>query len=188
MLSMFTRNWWVFLVRGIAAIAFGIAAFIWPQITLTALVFLFGAYLLVDGVAMLMSVALGYGFTQRNTWAVILSGILSIVLGVAAFIWTDTFALSVVYVVAFWSIVTGSLQVIAAYELRRELNNEFWLALGGAFSVVFGILLVVYPAAGMLSLLWLVALWAIVLGASSIALSYRMRSLNSDLANAAKAI
>jgi uncharacterized membrane protein HdeD (DUF308 family) len=178
---MFTRNWWVFLIRGIAAIAFGVAAFIWPEVTLTALVVLFGAYLLVDGVSMLLSVALGYGFTQRNTWAVILSGILSVVLGVAAFVWTDAFALSVVYLVGFWSIVTGILQVVAAYELRRELSNEFWLGLGGVISVVFGIMLVVFPAAGMLSLLWLVAVWAIVLGISSIGLGYRLHKLNSAL-------
>lgn len=188
MLSMFTRNWWVFLIRGIAAIVFGIAAFIWPTITLTALVVLFGAYLLVDGVSMLMSVALGYGIAWRNTWAVILSGILSIGLGIAAFVWTDTFALSVVYVVAFWSLVTGVLQVVAAYELRRELQNEFWLALAGILSVIFGVLLVVFPAAGMLSLLWLVALWAIVFGFSSIGLAYRLHQLNNELKAPAKTI
>jgi uncharacterized membrane protein HdeD (DUF308 family) len=188
MLSMFTRNWWVFLVRGIAAIVFGVAAFIWPQVTLAAVVVLFGAYLLVDGFAMILSVAAGYVPPWQSKWPIILSGVLSIVLGIAAFVWTDAVALSVLYIVAFWSIVTGILQAVAAYELRREIDNEIWLGLGGVLSVVFGILLVVFPAAGMLSLLWLVALWAIAFGLSSIAFAYRLHQLNKDLKSGAAAI
>ncbi len=185
MLSTLTRNWWVFIVRGIAAITFGIAAFVWPASALTALVWLFGAYLLVDGIAAIVSLATGDPVARRNGWAVLLSGALSIILGVAAFVWTDTFALSLLYIAAFWAIVTGTLQVIGAIYLRREIDGEIWLVLSGIASVIFGIVLIAFPSGGLLSLVWLVAFWSIVEGIFNFGLAFRLRELKSDMTEAA---
>ena len=154
MLGLVTRDWWVFAIRGIAAIVFGILAFIWPAATLAVLVLLFGAYVLVAGVV--------------------------------TFMWPGVTALSLLYLVAVWAIAMGTFQVIAAIALRRELDGEFWMALGGVASIVFGAFLVVFPGAGLLSLVWLVGIWSVVFGVSSLGLAYRLRELREALPKAAR--
>ena len=119
MLGLVARDWWVFAIRGIAAIVFGILAFIWPERTLTVLVFLFGAYAFVDGVALLVALARGDA-ARRNAWAVGIMGVLGIVVGVATFVWPGLTALTLLYLVAFWAIATGAFQVIAAIALRAS--------------------------------------------------------------------
>ena len=152
MLGLVARDWWVFAIRGVAAIVFGILAFIWPERTLTVLVFLFGAYAFVDGVALLVALARGDAEARRNAWAVGIMGVLGIVVGVATFVWPGLTALTLLYLVAFWAIATGAFQVIAAIALRRELEGEFWMALGGVASIVFGVLLVASPGDGLITL------------------------------------
>ena len=101
-------------------------------------------------------------------------GILGIVVGVVTFVWPGLTALSLLYLVAFWAIATGTFQVIAAIALRRELDGEFWMALGGVASIVFGVLLVASPGDGLITLVWLVGIWAVVFGVSSLGLAYRL--------------
>lgn len=181
MLGLVTRDWWVFAIRGIAALVFGALAFIWPGATLTVLVILFGGYVLVDGVALLVALARGDAVARRHGWAVGIMGVLGIVAGVVTFMWPGMTALSLLYIAAFWAIATGTFQVIAAIALRKELDNEFWMALGGVGSVVFGALLIVSPGAGLLSLVWLVGIWSVVFGVSSLGLAYRLHSIDADL-------
>ena len=187
MLGLVSRNWWVFAIRGIAAIVFGILAFIWPEATLTVLVFLFGAYVLVDGVALLAALVRGDAVARRHAWAVGGIGVLGIVAGVVTFAWPGLTALSLLYLVAFWAIVTGTFQVIAAVALRRELDGEFWMALGGVASIVFGAVLVAFPGGGLLSLVWLVGIWSVVFGISSLSLAYRLHETGVALPKSAAA-
>jgi uncharacterized membrane protein HdeD (DUF308 family) len=186
MLGLVARDWWVFAIRGIAALVFGILAFIWPETTLTVLVFLFGAYVLVDGVALVVALLRGDAVARRNAWAVAIIGVLGIVVGVVTFAWPGLTALTLLYLVAFWAIATGAFQVIAAIALRRELDNEFWMGLGGVASIVFGALLVVSPGAGLISLVWLVGIWSVVFGISSLGLAYRLHGIDATLSKAAK--
>jgi uncharacterized membrane protein HdeD (DUF308 family) len=181
MLGLVARDWWVFAIRGIAALVFGILAFIWPEKTLTVLVFLFGAYVLVDGVSLLIALVRGDAVARSHGWAVAIMGVLGIVVGVITFVWPGLTALSLLYLVAFWAIATGTFQVIAAFALRHELDNEFWMALGGVASIVFGVLLVVSPGAGLISLVWLVGIWAVVFGVSSLGLAYRLHEIDAAL-------
>ena len=181
MLGLVAHDWWVFAIRGIAAIVFGILAFIWPERTLTVLVVLFGAYVFVDGVALLVALVRGYAEARRNAWAVGIMGVLGIVVGVATFVWPGLTALTLLYLVAFWAIATGAIQVIAAIALRRELDGEFWMALGGVVSIVFGALLIAFPGEGLISLVWLVGIWAIVFGGSSLGLAYRLHEIAAVL-------
>ena len=185
MLGLVARDWWVFAIRGVAAIAFGILAFIWPETTLAVLVFLFGAYVLVDGASLLIALIRGDNVARRHAWAVGIMGVLGIVAGVATFAWPGLTALSLLYLVAFWAIAMGTFQVIAAVVLRRELEGEFWMALGGVVSIVFGAFLVAFPGAGLLSLVWLVGIWSVVFGASSLGLAYRLHGLDAALSGAA---
>jgi uncharacterized membrane protein HdeD (DUF308 family) len=181
MLGLVTRQWWVFAIRGIAALVFGVLAFIWPATTLAVLVFLFGAYALVDGVALLVALVRGDAIARRHAWAVAIIGVLGIVAGVATFMWPGLTALSLLYLVAFWAIATGTFQVIAAVALRRELDGEFWMALGGIASIVFGAFLVAFPGAGLLSLVWLVGVWSVVFGVSSLGLAYRLHAVDAAM-------
>jgi uncharacterized membrane protein HdeD (DUF308 family) len=174
MLQVMARNWWMLLIRGIAAVLFGVAILVWPQIALTTLVLLWGAYAVVDGIF-----ALVMGFQGQpvfaNRWLTILEGVVSIIAGVIAFIRPDITALALLYVIAAWAIITGILEFVAAIQLRQEISGEFWLGLSGVLSVVFGVLLFIYPSAGMTSILWLLAVYAIAFGVATIFLSFRLR-------------
>ena len=181
MLGLVTRHWSVFAIRGIAAIVVGILAFIWPVTTLAMLVILFGAYVLVDGVALLVALDRGEALARRHAWAVGVMGVLGIVAGIVTFAWPGLTALSLLYLVAFWALAMGTFQVVAAVALRRELDGEFWMALGGVMSIVFGALLAVFPGEGLLSLVWLVGIWSVAFGVSSLGLAYRLHGINAAL-------
>jgi uncharacterized membrane protein HdeD (DUF308 family) len=162
-------------LRGLAAVVFGVLAFVWPQAATTAIVLLFGAYALVEGIlAVALAVANVVG---ERRWWVLLEGITSIVIAAITLLWPGITALALVYLVATWAIVTGILQILAAIELRREIANEWLLILSGIASVVFGVVIIMFPGAGALSILWMVAAYAIVFGALLMALGFKVRKL-----------
>jgi uncharacterized membrane protein HdeD (DUF308 family) len=175
MLDMLARNWWLFAIRGIAAIVFGILAFLWPALTVVVLVALFGAYAIVDGVSLLISLVRGEPNARRHGWTVGLMGVIGVIAGIVAFVWPGITALSLLYIVAFWSIVLGVFQVIAAIRLRREIEGELWLGIGGVIAILFGLYLAIFPGSGLLSLVWLVAIWSIVFGIANLLLAFRLR-------------
>jgi uncharacterized membrane protein HdeD (DUF308 family) len=179
MLDTLARHWWAVALRGVAATLFGLMTLVWPAITLFVLVVLFGAYVLVDGV-----LALTVAFRRSDRAAalrpggrgwLIADGIASIIIGVVAFVWPGITAVALLWVIAAWAVVTGALEVVAAVRLRRELRREWLLALSGVFSVLFGILLVVWPAAGALALITLIGVAAIAYGVTLVALGIRLR-------------
>jgi uncharacterized membrane protein HdeD (DUF308 family) len=145
MLEVITRYWWAVVLRGVAALIFGLVALIWPQITLLALVIVFGAYAVVDGVLALGSAIAGGKTIAGSRGRLAVEGVLGIVAGVVAFVWPDITALALLWLIAFWALVTGILEIVAAVRLRREIQGEWLLAVSGALSVLFGILLVVCP-------------------------------------------
>jgi uncharacterized membrane protein HdeD (DUF308 family) len=178
MLDQLGRNWWILAIRGIAAIVFGVLAFAQPDATLTVLVALVGAYLLVDGVSLLVSLARGDALARRSVWTFGIMGVLGVIAGIATFVWPDATALSLLFVVALWAIFMGVFQLGAAIRLRQEIEGEFWLALGGLFAIAFGVFLLVNPGAGLLSLVWLVGVWAIAFGITNLVVAWRLRSLH----------
>jgi uncharacterized membrane protein HdeD (DUF308 family) len=181
MLNLISRDWWVFALRGVAAMLFGIMAIALPGITLATLILLFGAYAFVDGAALLIALARGEAGARRNAWAVGIMGVLGVVASIVTFVWPGVTALSLLYLVAFWAITMGLFQVVAAIALRREIEGEFWMGLGGVMSVVFGIFLIVSPGTGLLALVWLVGFWAIVFGGSSLGFAYRLHGIQAAL-------
>jgi uncharacterized membrane protein HdeD (DUF308 family) len=181
MLSLVSRDWWVYAIRGIAAILFGIMALIWPAPTLAVLVLLFGAYAFVDGVALLVALARGDVLARSHKWATGLMGVFGIVVSLVTFVWPGMTALTLLYLVAFWAIATGVLQIVAAIEFRREIDGEFFVVLGGVLSMVLGGFLVAFPGAGLLSLVWLVGFWAELFGISSLGIAYRLHGIDRDL-------
>jgi uncharacterized membrane protein HdeD (DUF308 family) len=174
MIDAIPRNWWALVVRGIIAILFGLLAVVWPGLTVTALIILFGAYAVVDGIFTIVAAAMGGG--MGNRWGLLLEGIVSVIAGIIAFVWPGLTALALLYVIAFWAIVTGILEIVAAVRLRREITNELALGIAGVLSILFGLIAIVFPRAGALSIIWIIAVYAILFGILLIALGLRVRS------------
>jgi uncharacterized membrane protein HdeD (DUF308 family) len=174
MLSHLKRNWGWIVVRGVAAVVFGMLAFLWPAMTLTVLVLLWGAYALVDGVLALVA-AFRVRDRGKPFWALLIVGLLGIVAGVLTFFWPGMTALVLLAFIAAWALVTGVFQIVAAIRLRKEIENEWLLALSGVLSVVFGALMFSSPGAGALAVVWIVASYAIVFGILLIALGLRLK-------------
>lgn len=176
--ELLTRHWWVFAIRGIVAILFGILAFALPGLTLAVLVALFAVYVFVDGLDLLVALARGDAAARRQWLAIGLMGVLGVVVGVAAFFLPGLTALSLLYLAAFWAVVLGVIQIAAAIRLRQVISGELWMAIGGLISIAFGIYLVVLPGQGLLSLVWLVGLWAVVFGLTNLVLAWRLRAIH----------
>ncbi|OLB78695.1 MAG: hypothetical protein AUI14_12500 [Actinobacteria bacterium 13_2_20CM_2_71_6] len=177
MLETLARNWWVVGIRGAAALIFGLLALIWPAITVLVLVALFGAYALVDGAFALGTAIFGRGATGGSRGWLVVEGIAGIIAGILTIMWPGITALVLLWLIAAWALVTGVLEIVAAVRLRRELRHEWLLALGGALSVLFGIVLIVWPAAGALAVVTLIGIYAIVFGVVLLALAFRLRRL-----------
>ena len=173
--SALHRSWWLLLLRGIAAVVFGVLTFAWPQISLLSLIIVYGAYALVDGVLAVVAAVRGGGLAPR--WWLALSGVLGIGAGAVAFVWPGLTALVLIYLIGFWSIMRGVLEVIGAIHLRKEIANEWTLAAAGILSILFGLILVFAPGPGALGLLWLIAAWAILFGALMIFVAFKVRTL-----------
>ena len=188
--AQLARHWWAILIRGIAAILFGVLTFVLPGVTLAVMVLLFGAYALVDGIFTLVAAARGRGRdVARSWWAVVLEGLLSIAAGIVTFAWPGLTAIVLVYVIGTWAIISGVLEVVAAIRLRKEITGEFWLALGGVASIVFGVLLYLLPAAGALAIVLWTGAYAVIFGAFLVGLSFRLRNVrrHPDQARVARA-
>ena len=176
MLGVMARHWWVLLIRGIAAIIFGILAFLNPADALAALLLLWAAYALVDGV---FTIIAGFRGREANNrwWVIVLEGVVSVLAGIGAYLYPGITALVLLYIIAAWAVVTGVLEIMAAIQLRKEIEGEIWLGLSGLASIIFGILLFVFPGAGILTVLTLVAAYAIIFGIVMIILAFRLRGM-----------
>jgi uncharacterized membrane protein HdeD (DUF308 family) len=173
------KNWWAVLVRGILAIIFGILAIAWPGHALAAVILVFGAYALVDGIFAIVG-AIRSAARHAHWFALLLEGILGVIVGIIAFVHPGVTALAFVYFIAVWAIITGLLELFAAFRLRQELAGEIWLILGGLASVIFGILLVVFPSAGAYVLVTIIGIYAIIFGVMLVILSFRLKSWNES--------
>jgi uncharacterized membrane protein HdeD (DUF308 family) len=173
-LDTLARNWWVLLLRGIAAIVFGVLAFIWPGLTLVTLVLLYGAFALVDGVLALISAFTG-GARPAPSWWLVVVGLLGIGAGIVTFLWPGLTAVLLVLFIGAWAIVRGIFEIVGAVKLRKEIDNEWMLILGGVLSVLFGLFVFIAPGAGALALIWVIAAWSIVLGALFVGLALKVR-------------
>jgi uncharacterized membrane protein HdeD (DUF308 family) len=175
MVMVLARNWWALVLRGLFAVLFGITAFAWPGITLGALVLLYGAYSLVDGVFAVAAALVGRP-RGMPWWALLLEGLAGIAVGIMTVAWPGITALVLLYLIAAWAVATGVFEIVAAIRLRKEIRGEWILALSGVLSVLFGLALVVNPGAGALAVVWLIGAYAIAFGILLIALGFRLRS------------
>jgi uncharacterized membrane protein HdeD (DUF308 family) len=168
-------HWWAIVLRGIAAILFGLAAFLWPGLTLAVLIALFGAYALVDGVFTLIAAIRG-GVQGSRAWLVV-EGIVGILAGIVAFVSPGLTAFALVYVIAAWAVVTGVAEILAGFRMHRGAEHEWLLILAGVVSIIFGILLFVQPAAGALALVTVIGAYAFIFGILMLVFGFRARSV-----------
>lgn len=171
-------NWWVPLLRGIAAVLFGLMALIWPGLTVYALLIVFGAYAIFDGI---MSIIIGFQRKSEDDrwWSWALDGFLSIVIGLMALFWPEATALAFVIWMAAWAVVAGIFRIIAAIRLRAEIEGEWALGLSGLLMVIWGVLMAMIPAAGLLSIAWLIGLFALLIGVVMIVLAFHLRGIRN---------
>lgn len=175
MLTVLSRNWWALALRGLIAILFGLLALVWPGITLFVLVILFGSYCLVDGVfAIVAAIRAAEAHTR---WAqLLIMGIFGIIIAAITFFYPGITALALLYVIAVWAIVTGVLELLAGFELRRHLSDEILWILAGLASIAFGVILFLRPLSGALAVIWLIGIYAIVFGVLLLGLAFRLRA------------
>ncbi|WP_318199381.1 HdeD family acid-resistance protein [Streptomyces sp. SCL15-4] len=164
---------WMLVLRGAAALLFGIVALIWPGVTVLALALLFGVYALVDGVALLASAVRKEGGTgHRSAHAV--GGVLGIVVGVIAIAWPGVTALALISLVGAWAVITGITEIWAAVHFRRELHHEWLLFLAGAASVIAGVLIWARPDVGAITVAQVIGLYALISAALVLATAWRL--------------
>ena len=174
LLQSLGRMWWLVLLRGLAAIVFGILAWAWPGVTLITLVLFWGAYALVDGVAALVS-----GWQTKDSgkpmWQIVLIGVIGIAAGIFTFAQPEVTAVALLILIAAWAIVHGVLEIAAAIRLRKEIRNEWLLIVSGIISVLFGALMIANPGAGAMALLWVIGVFAVAYGALLVILSFKLK-------------
>jgi len=173
-LHALAKCWWLVLLRGIAGIVFGILAFVWPGLTLAVLILLYGAYALVDGVFALVAAFTG-GAKMVPTWWLVVVGLLGIAAGLVTFLWPGVTALVLIFFIGGWAIAHGVFEIVGAIKLRKEIDNEWWLILAGALSVIFGIAVLAAPGAGALALVWVIGAYSLVFGILLVGLALRLR-------------
>ncbi|MFY1875705.1 HdeD family acid-resistance protein [Achromobacter xylosoxidans] len=168
------RHWGWVALRGVVAILFGLMAMFMPAITLSALVLVWGAFALADGVLALIA---GIRIRERGKplWALIIVGLLGVAAGIVTFLWPGLTALILLYIIAIWALVAGVFQIAAAIRFRKEIRNEWFLGLSGLVSILFGAMLVLQPGAGALALVWVIGIYAVFFGILLLVFSLRLK-------------
>lgn len=173
MLHALAQNWWLFLLRGLCAIVFGVLAFVWPGATLLTLILLYGGFALADGVASIV-IAIKGGSLTSGWWLAIIGG-LGIAAGILTLYWPGLTALVLLLFIAVWAVATGITQIIGGIRLRKEIDNEWLPIVSGVLSVLFGLLLLARPGTGALAMIFVIGAYAIAQGILTVAFSWRLR-------------
>lgn len=175
MYNFFSTYWWIFLLRGVFALVLGILALIWPGVTFTTMIIFLGAYLFIDGLFAIVG-AVGARKTSDNWGLFLLSGLLGVLLGILTLVNPFVTGAALIYLVAFWALLAGLLEIILSIRLRKVITGEGWYILGGLLTVVFGILLIANPVAGAITLTWIFGFYAIVIGIMLLSLAFRLKN------------
>ena len=176
------QNWWLFLLRGILGIIFGLIALIFPGPTMLSLVLLFSAYMLVDGIFAIVSAVRAIRRKEDRWGLLIFEGLLNIAVGILAFLWPGITVIAFVILVAAWAIASGGLMTAAGFRLNVD-HGRWWLILGGLLSIAFGVLLIIAPLIGAVVVTWWIGAYAIAFGVALIIFSFKLRSRQHELTN-----
>jgi uncharacterized membrane protein HdeD (DUF308 family) len=176
MLDVLTRKWWAVALRGLLAIVFGIVALAFPGVTLVSLAIVFGAYAFVSGVFAIVG---AFGSRGREAVWYVLEGILGIAVGIATFFFPGMTAQALVLLIGLWAILIGIFEVVAGFELPIE--RDWLLVIAGMASIIFGVLVFIYPVSGALAIAWLIGIYALVFGVTMLVFGIRLRVVHGKL-------
>jgi uncharacterized membrane protein HdeD (DUF308 family) len=176
------QNWWLFTLRGVLGIIFGILALIFPGPTILSLVLLFSAYMLVDGIFGIISAVRAIRRKEDRWGLLIFEGLLDIATGVVAFLWPALTVVAFVWLIAAWAIVSGGLMTAAGFRLNIE-HGRWWLVLGGLLSLAYGVLLIITPLIGAVVFTWWLGAYALVFGVALVIFSLKLRSRQHERAS-----
>ncbi|MCC6411728.1 MAG: DUF308 domain-containing protein [Saprospiraceae bacterium] len=180
MLKTMSRFWWMLILRGLVALLFAFFAFTRPEVTFTAMVVMLGAFFLADG---LLALVLGWQMRGEDDewWSVFLEGGLGVVLGLLALLRPDIGAATMVMFIALWCLLSGTFEFFAAIKLRKEIENEWMLGLAGLVSIALGVLMLINPTAGAISIVWWIGLYAAIFGVFFVLLGLRLRNVGNKI-------
>jgi len=174
------RNWWVLALRGVLAILFGVLVFFLPILGWVLLIASFAAYAFVDGV---FAIAASSGHAGgRRWWALMIEGLLGIAAAAITLIWPVVAGEILFFIIAGWAIATGIFQIVMAIRLRKVIEGEWALALGGVLSVLFGVTLALFPGPGSLAIALLIGAYSVAFGVLYLAVAFRLRGLHRGMA------
>jgi uncharacterized membrane protein HdeD (DUF308 family) len=183
MIKAVSKYWWVFALRGIIAITFGLAALLWPALTLGVMVLLFGFFALLEG---LLTVVTSFGKgEEKGGWTLLLEGLVGLLVcvivllgtSIGSMLWPKVAAVMLVYYIAGWAMLAGLIKIITAFRIRSEVKGEWMLGLSGLVSLVVGLILFVRPGTGVLAVAWLIGILAIIVGIFQLLLSLKFRKI-----------
>ncbi len=175
MATEWSRNWTSVAVRGLAAVVFGLLLLFWPAPTLLTIIYIFGIFVLVEGVTAVVSglrPAQGAGVS----WGLVIIGIIGILAGIAVFVWPTITGLIVLFIIAFWAMVAGVAAIIAGVSLRRA-TDEWLLIASGIVALFFGLILLFAPVSGVLAVTFFVGFFGLIYGALQLILAFRLRRM-----------
>jgi len=179
LLETLKRHWWIPVLRGVAAIIFGIIAFTHPVMAAATLVLFFGAWMLIDGIFRVVG-AVGHHASDSDWGFNLIIGILGIIVGLLTFHAPAVTALALVVYIAAWAMMIGATEIALAIKMRREIKGEWFLIMLGLASIIFAGLLLWNPLAGAAALIWIIAWYAVIMGVLAIIFGFRLRSLSTS--------
>jgi uncharacterized membrane protein HdeD (DUF308 family) len=180
--DLLAQNWWLFTLRGVLGIIFGLIALIFPGATILSLVIFFSAYMLVDGVFGVISAVRAIRRKEDRWGLLIFEGLLNIAVGIAAFLWPGLTVVAFVWLIAAWAIVSGGLMTAAGFRLNMD-HGRWWIVLGGLLSLAYGVLLIITPLIGAIVLTWWLGAYALVFGVALVVFSFKLRSRQQERAS-----
>ncbi|MDA2918325.1 HdeD family acid-resistance protein [Desulfobacterota bacterium AH_259_B03_O07] len=177
MKRLLAEFWWAFVLRGILAVIFGIAAIMWPGKTLQLLLFIIGIYFFADGIVIMFT-----AFNNKDDWWMLfIEGIISMLFGIVIFFLPGITALILLYLVAMWALFTGLFELITVFRLPKGHSAFRFLVVMGILSVLLAILLIVFPGEGAVAAIWLIGIYAILFGISTVIFGLKLRSFEDQL-------
>jgi uncharacterized membrane protein HdeD (DUF308 family) len=175
-----SRIWWALALRGALAVIFGLVALFSSRTTLLALIYVFGIFAVLNGLVALVTAVRAGEAHRRWVWLAVM-GLFGVAAGIVSFVWPGITALAFVYLIAAWAIITGVAEITFALSWPDTLAHPWLAAISGALSVLFGILLAVWPRAGVLTLVWLLGVYAILYGLTLLYYAYRLQALRHEV-------
>ena len=167
--------WWLLLIRGIIAVIFGIVALVWPDVTVKALIVVVGIFWIIDGIVSAVRAIQARKVVMSWVWW-LAGALVSVIAGVVLFVWPDLTALAFAYLMGFWAILVGILEIIGSFQVMANGGQWIGSMVAGALALIFGLILVIWPGSGITGLMWLVGIFAIAFGVLFIVGAFQVRS------------